>query len=425
MLGAVYDIAKYLTEPPLAAPEGGFYSSEDADSYHKPGDTEKHEGAFYVWTAREFQQVLGERDAAIVGEFYNVQENGNVAREHDAHDELLNQNVLAVSSTPEVLAKKHGLQKDEVVTILKEGQKKLRDHRERERPKPGLDDKIVVAWNGLAIGALSRASSVLESIPGAELARECREAAVRAVAFVRGHLYDEKTGRLTRVFRGGPGDTPGFADDYAFFIQGLLETYEATFDDAYLELADELQKTQIQLFWDSDKHGFFSTQVNQADVIMRLKDGMDNAEPSTNGVSASNLYRLSSILEDGDYSLKAEQTVSAFATEMSQHPFLFTSMMASLAGLKLGTRSAVITGQGAEVEDAVRRSRLTLKPNTTVARLGGQSKSSWLRSRNPLVASMDPEKPSVQVCEQGMCKEALSTFQLDKALKEFPDDLAL
>lgn len=241
MLGAVYDIVTYLTSPPLAATSGGFYSSEDADSYYAEGDSEKREGAFYVWTEKELQTILQERDADILSRFYNVSAHGNVSPEHDAHDELINQNVLAVSTTPDALAKDLGMTREEVIDAIKRGKTKLLEHRDTHRPRPDLDDKIVVAWNGLAIGALARTSAVLGSVDTAK-SQLCRKAAVEAVTFITSTLLDESTGMLKRVFRDGPGDAPAFADDYAFFIQGLLELYEATFDDQYLKLADSLQR---------------------------------------------------------------------------------------------------------------------------------------------------------------------------------------
>lgn len=261
MLGAVYDIAKYLTSPPMAASDGGFFSSEDADSLYLRTDKEKREGAFYVWTYKELQQILGSKDADVFGRFYGVEEGGNVAPQHDAHDELLNQNVLNVVTSPEVLAKDLGLSKEDVVTILKEGRQKLLEHREKERPRPGLDDKIVVGWNGLAIGALARASSVLESIPGSEQSEECREAAIRAVAFIKAELFDASTGQMRRVFREGAGDAPAFADDYAYLISGLVELYEATFDDQYLEFADTLQSKLVS---------YVPLNVNSNEDIMRV-----------------------------------------------------------------------------------------------------------------------------------------------------------
>jgi len=241
MLGAVYDISTYLTSPPLAAPDGGFYSAEDADSYPTHSDREKREGAYYVWTLKDFHSILDKRSADVCARFYGVTSDGNVSRENDPHDEFISQNVLNIKSTPSALAKEFGRSEDEVVKMLKEGRIKLREWREKERPRPSLDDKIVVAWNGLAIGALARTSKVLVDIDP-EKSRECLTAAEKAVAFIKKELWDEASGKLWRVYREGRGDAPGFADDYAFFIQGLIELYEATFNDTYLEFADKLQR---------------------------------------------------------------------------------------------------------------------------------------------------------------------------------------
>lgn len=241
MLGAVYDISTYLTSPPLAAPDGGFYSAEDADSYPTHSDREKREGAYYVWTLKDFHSILDKRSADVCARFYGVTSDGNVSRENDPHDEFISQNVLNIKSTPSALAKEFGRSEDEVVKMLKEGRIKLREWREKERPRPSLDDKIVVAWNGLAIGALARTSKVLVDIDP-EKSRECLTAAKKAVAFIQKELWDEASGKLWRVYREGRGDAPGFADDYAFFIQGLIELYEATFNDTYLEFADKLQR---------------------------------------------------------------------------------------------------------------------------------------------------------------------------------------
>ena len=150
---------------------------------------------------------------------------------------------------------------------------------------------------------------------------------------------------------------------------------------------------------------------------MRLKDGMDNAEPSTNGVSASNLYRLGSMLEDEEYMKLARRTTNAFNTEMTQHPFLFTTLMSSVVAGRLGIKSVVICGEGPGVDAAVCKSRLRLKPNTTVTRLGGDAKSEWLRSRNQLMAAMKPDRPSVQVCEGGVCKDELEAADAEKVLR--------
>jgi uncharacterized protein YyaL (SSP411 family) len=247
LLGAVYDIVSYLTGPPLASAEGGIFSSEDADSLPHRGESEKREGAFYVWTLRELQHVLGEKDAGVCAKHWGVQSHGNVAPQNDPHDELMNQNVLSIRSTPSMLAKEFGLTEDDVVKTLKSARQKLREYRNRERPRPDLDDKIVVSWNGLAIGALARSSSVLDGIDPVK-ATHCREAAIKAAAFIKNFLFDPTSGCLWRVYREGRGDAPAFADDYAYLTRGLIELYEATFDDGYLQWADTLQSTRIPCF---------------------------------------------------------------------------------------------------------------------------------------------------------------------------------
>ena len=240
MLSAVLDIATYLTSPPMMSPDGGFFSAEDADSLPSKSDTEKHEGAYYLWTLRELRAALDARAATVCARFYGVSADGNISPENDPHDELLGQNALSVQSTPKALSEMLGIAEKEVTAILKDGRKKLREYREKNRPRPSLDDKIIVSWNGLAIGALARTNVVLKEIDP-ERATACREAAEKAVAFIRRELYDEETGKLWRIYREGRGETQGFVDDYAFLIKGLIDLYEATFDDTYLQFAEKLQ----------------------------------------------------------------------------------------------------------------------------------------------------------------------------------------
>ncbi|MCJ1407875.1 hypothetical protein MMC19_001946 [Ptychographa xylographoides] len=451
MLGAVYDIATYLTSPPMAAPHGGFYSAEDADSFPTHSEKEKREGAYYVWSLKEFQTVLGEQNGDVCARFYGVTADGNVAPENDPHDEFMSLNVLKLASTPSTLAKELGMAEEEVVKILKDGRRKLRDFRDQERPRPPLDDKIVVSWNGLAIAALARASTVLRDIDP-EKASDCLNAAEKAVTFIRKELFDEKTARLWRIYREGRGDTPGFADDYSFFIQGLLELYEATFHEAYLEFADTLQsplflsfpflpshyflsslsrnprarlslrdpaheransplalETQNSLFL-APNAGFYTSPNPSAantpsDLLLRLKSGMDNAEPSSNNISARNLYRLSSILEDPSYARLAEETVQAFEAEVEQWPFCFAGMLGSVVLGQLGVSGIVVTGEGDAVKGILRRIRRQLGPGRTVVWLRS-GESGWLRERNHLLGEMKVDgEVKVFVCERGVCRE--------------------
>ncbi|EPE36967.1 Six-hairpin glycosidase [Glarea lozoyensis ATCC 20868] len=404
LLGVVYDIGTYLTKT-LARPEGGFYSSEDADSYYKKGDSEKREGAFYVWTKREFENILGKEAEPILSAFFNVSSHGNVSAENDAHDEFINQNVLAIASTPSTLASTFGMKEDEVVKIIKDGKAALLAHREKERVRPGLDDKVIVSWNGIAIGALARTAAVIKGFDP-EKSEEYIASALKAATFIKEKLYDEEARILYRIWREGRGDTQGFADDYAFLIEGLIDLYESTFDESWLHWADDLQQTQLTHFYDTTgTGGFFSTSASAPHLILRLKDGMDSSEPSTNGTSASNLFRLSSLLNDDSYASKAKETIRSFESEMLQYPWLFSSFMPALVAGQLGVKGVVVGGAGEVGAERIRSfERMPRGGVMTFARVSGEG--GWLRERNELLRSFGTDgRGRVLVCEEGVCRE--------------------
>ena len=416
MLGAVFDLATYLTSPPMAAPTGGFFSAEDADSYPTKTDTEKREGAYYVWTLKEIQTVLGPRDGNILARFYDINPDGNVARHNDPHQEFTDQNVLKISTTPATLAKDLGTPEATITSTLRSGRQKLRQYREAHRPRPALDDKIITCWNGLAISSLARTASVLHSIDP-QKSQTCLNAALGAATFIRRELFDEGSQTLYRVYRSGRGDTKALCDDYAFLIHGLIDLYEATLDDCHLEFADTLQAIQLARFRDTEDGGgggFFTTpSPHPPDLLLRLKSGMDAAEPSSNSVSARNLYRLSSMLGDERYGAVAAETVMAFEAEVEQFPHCFAGMLASVVIGRLGVKGVVLTGHaagegngGKEVEAVLEKLRGQVRPDVTIVSVG-KGRGDWLRSRNELLRAMDGEKIGVMVCEAGACREGL------------------
>lgn len=381
----------------MASSFGGINASEDADSYPTPNDKHKSEGAFYVWTMDEFKGVLSEQEAEICAKYWDVKPDGNIDQRFDAQGELVGQNTLCVKFEPAELAKEVGISEEDVKRILEDGRQKLLSYREKNRPRPALDDKIVTSWNGLALGGLARAGAALQTpsyIAAAEKAVEC----------IRQRLFDDSSGTLRRVYREGPGETPGFADDYAFLISGLIDLYEGSFDSKWLEFADKLQQAQVKYFWDDQKHGFFSTPANQPDILIRAKDGMDNAEPSTNGVSAHNLFRLGSLLNDEKYEKMAKKTVAAFEVEIGQHPGLFSGMMSSVVASKLGMKAIMVVGEGEAADTMLKKWNESLMPNYTILRVGGGANSDWLQSRNDLLKDLDGSKPMLQLCENGVCR---------------------
>ncbi|OWP02677.1 hypothetical protein B2J93_6642 [Marssonina coronariae] len=403
LLGVVYDISTYLTTD-LAHPAGGFYASEDADSLYRRGDSETREGAYYVWTKREFESVLGPRAEPLLSAFFNVSDHGNVGREHDAHDEFLDQNVLAIVRTPRALASQFGMAEEEVVRMIKDGKAALRSHRERERVRPGVDDKIVSSWNGIAVGALARTAAVVQGFDPAK-SETLLSSALSAATFVRDHLYDGSSKILYRIWREGRGETEGFADDYASLIEGLIDLYEATFDEQWLQWADDLQQTQLSRFFDAaGTGGFFSTPDAAPHTILRLKDGMDTSEPSTNGTSASNLYRLSSLLNDCSYAEKARQTLAGFESEMLQYPWLFASFMPSIVASQLGVRGVVAAGP--DVVGRVREFEKRPRGGLGTCAWLRSGDGGWLRRRNELLTHYGADgKARVMVCEGGACQE--------------------
>ena len=285
------DILAYVRRD-LSSPEGGFYCAEDADSLLVHGQPEHAEGAFYVWTSAEIEEALTAEEADAFCKHYDVEAEGNAPEGSDPHGEFTGKNILFQRRpAPENAA-----------ALLASARAKLLKVRAR-RPRPHLDDKIVTAWNGLMISAFARASQVLDN-------PAYLDDAVRAADFLRRHLYREEDGILLRSYREGPAPVEGFADDYAFLIQALLDLYEAGFDPAHLYWARRLQAKQDELFYDPAEGGYFAVSERDTSVLLRLKEDHDGAEPSANSVSALNLARLSAMTGKGrTSSIRAEATI--------------------------------------------------------------------------------------------------------------------
>ena len=156
------------------------------------------------------------------------------------------------------------------------------------------------------ISAYARAAQVLDE-------PRYLESATRAAKFLRTNLYDEKSKLLFRSYRGGRSEIEGFADDYAFVIQGLLDLYEASFDVEWLKFAIELQETQDRLFFDEKNGGYFSTSGKDKSVVLRMKDDNDSAEPAASSVAALNLLRLAQFRDDKQMEERGRKTIDAFA----------------------------------------------------------------------------------------------------------------
>ena len=309
------DILDYVARD-MASKEGGFFSAEDADSpvvaaAADRGHLETKEGAFYVWTEKEIDAALGNA-AEIFAFHYGVQPHGNAPEGSDPHDEFRAKNILIERHTIAETAQHFKKTGEEVTNSLAQSRAKLFSIRAK-RPRPHLDDKVIAAWNGLMISAYARAAQILDEPRYLEIA-------TRAGKFLRTNLYEEKSKLLYRNYRGGRSDIEGFADDYAFVIQGLLDLYEASFDVEWLKFAVELQKTQDRFFFDEKNGGYFSTSGKDESVFLRMKDDNDGAEPAASSVAALNLLRLAQFRDDKQIAERARKTTDTFAATLSHFP---------------------------------------------------------------------------------------------------------
>lgn len=385
---------------------GGFYSAEDADSLLAHGKPEHAEGAFYVWTQAEIASVLGAERAAVFSKVYGVEEKGNAPQGSDPQGEFVGKNTLIQRMKVAAVAKELGKAEAEVESLLAGCRAELLAARSK-RPRPHLDDKIITAWNGMMISALARGGQVLDD-------EKYTAAAGRAATFIRQQLW--KGGRLLRSYRGKAGAVSGFADDYAFLIQGLLDLYEADFDPQWLAWAEELQGTMDQQFWDAKHGGYFSVQAGSADILLRLKEDYDGAEPSPNSVAALNLQRLAQITGSADLRAKAEKTLGAFAERMTQGPTSMPQMLCAVDASLAKPRQVVIAGPrgSAETKTLLAEVQRRYLPNKLVLLADGAEGQAWLGKRLEFLATMKMinGKPAAYVCEDFACQ--LPTTEVEK-----------
>jgi len=392
------DVLDYVARD-MMSKEGGFFSAEDADSLLEHGKPEHAEGAFYVWTEKQVDVALGE-DSEVFKFHYGVQGHGNAPEGSDPQDEFRGKNILIERRTILETAQHFKKSEDKIGQLLARSREKLLSIRNR-RPRPHLDDKIIAAWNGLMISAYARGTQVLDE-------PRYLEAATRAAKFVRSNLYDEKTKTLFRNYREGRSTIEGFADDYAFVIQGLLDLYETSFDVEWLKFAVQLQETQDRLFLDEKNGGYFSTAGKDASVVLRMKDDNDSAEPAASSVAALNLLRLAQFREDKKLDERARKTIDAFGATLSHFASAMPQLLVALDYSQAKQRQIVIAGkiddeQARELLKEVHRHFL---PNKVLILVDAGEGQKYLGEKNEAIGAMTSieGKPAAYVCENFACK---------------------
>jgi hypothetical protein len=356
----------------MTSPEGAFYSATDADS-------EGEEGKFFVWEEREIRRVLGD-DAGRFCVFYGVTEAGGFE----------GANVLHVPVPDE----------DEW-EALAPARAKLHEVRER-RPRPLRDEKVVAAWNGLAIGALAFSGRVLGEERWIEAARRAARFALDRMRPARG---SER--RLHRIWKDGEARVPAFLEDHAFLAQGLLELYEATFEVEWLAAAIALSD-EVQRRFADPAGGWFTSADDHEALIARQKPTHDGAEPSGASVAVLNALRLAAFTGDERWRRRAEAALRHHAGTLRDHPQALGEMLLAVDFLTDAPREVVLVWpeEAPAPEEFLAVLRRTFLPNRALA---GAPEGEGIAALGRVAAVAEGKvaaggRPTAYVCERGQCR---------------------
>ncbi|MGB9181145.1 MAG: thioredoxin domain-containing protein [Pyrinomonadaceae bacterium] len=363
---------------------GGFYSTQDADS-------EGHEGKFFVWTVDEIKEILGEEDGKLFCAFYDVTEGGNFE----------GQNILNIRRSAEAVAKDENVSVERLREAMERGRQKLFEAREK-RVKPGRDEKILTAWNGMMLASFAEASAILERA-------DYREVARKSAQFLLEKL--RRDGLLLRTFKDGQAKLNGYLEDYAFLTDGLISLYEATGELRWLEEAQAVTDKMIEEFWDEESGGFFFTGKSHEELIVRSKDYFDNATPSGNSVAAETLLRLSVLLGNESYSRKAVNIFRLTSDYFKRAPSAFGRAICALDFYLSTPKEIVIIGDTADTATGSLRREVwkPFLPNKVVAQATQDDAAA--ASLIPLLRDrpMIEDQPTAYVCENFTCQQPVTT----------------
>ena len=363
----------------MTHPDGGFYSSQDADS-------EGEEGKFFVWTPREMEAVLGRRDSPILQGYYGVTHEGNFE----------GRNILHAPRSAAEVAQEQGRTEEAIWESVERGKPLLLEARSQRIP-PATDDKVLTSWNGLMLHGFALGAAVL----GRE---DYLQAATANADFILANMRDE--GRLLRTYREGEAKLKAYLEDYAHFIDGLLALYEATFDSRWLNEADALARQMIELFWDEADGIFYDTGSDHETLIVRPRDFSDNAVPCGSSAAAEVLLRLNIFMDEPDFGRKAVSALRSVKEYMTRVPEGFGHWLGALDFYLASPREIAIVGP---VEVAGTRALLDTVhgrylPNKVV--MGMDPDSDGFERDLPLLEDKEmlAGMPTAYVCQNYACQ---------------------
>ncbi len=376
----------------MTDPNGGFYSATDADS-------EGEEGKFFVWTPAEVEAVLGPDEGGRLCVYYDITDEGNWEGKSIPH----------TPRSVERVASRLGISVEALRASVGAGRAALYEARRRRTP-PGLDDKVLTAWNGMMVGAMAEGHRVLGE-------PRYLAAAVRAADFLLATLR-RPDGRLLRTYRNGRAHLDAYLEDYAFLAEGLLDLYEAGGDARYLREAERLAERIVADFADEGR-GFYDTAHDHEALIVRHKDGADGAVPSANAVAASVLARLAGHTARPEFRERAASAIQAYGKLMAQHPRAFCRSLCVVDFLLEDPVELAFIGPSGDANLQALRVAVGRRylPNRIIAHHDPAAGAPDL----PLLAGKGPveEKPTLYVCRNFSCRAPVTDpADLDRALAE-------
>ncbi|GAB6138610.1 thioredoxin domain-containing protein [Halanaerobaculum tunisiense] len=377
------EILTYISRD-MTSEEGAFYSAEDADSEGK-------EGKYYLWTPEEIKKVLGNKKGQEFCQTYNITQNGN----------FKGQNIPNLIGTNK--------SKSEINNQFATAKEKLFEARET-RIRPDQDDKILTGWNGLMIATFAKASQVLEKEEYYTIAKE-------AAQFIWDNLRRAEDGRLLARYRQGEADYLGYVDDYAFFIWGLIELYEAGFNPDYLEQALTLNRDLIHYFSDQEAAGLYLYGDDGEKLITRPKRIRDGALPSGNSIATLNWLRLAKLVEDEELQEMVREQVEYFYQQLQQRPSAYTAFLMSVLFIQEVGQEIVIVGQSIteEFEEMINFTQQEFMPfSTTVVKEEEVNITDTVPSSSSY--KQIENKPTAYICQNFSCQSPVTTVKEFKEL---------
>lgn len=364
---------------------GAFFSALDADS-------EGEEGKFYVWTQHQLDALLND-DSALLSEYYSAEVNGNW--EHG-------NNILWRTVSDDAFLKKNNLSTEEFSNRLAQAKQTLLSEREK-RPRPGLDDKAITAWNAMMITGLTDAYKALGD-------KKFLEAAIKNMHFIEQYLIVD--GTIHRSYKGKRSTVMGFLDDYAYVIQACTRLYYVTFDENWLHQAEAFTKQTLDHFLDPHDGFFYYASKHAEKLIANKKDIFDNVIPSSNSVMAQNLFQLGILLDHAEWRLQAETMASSLGHLTIQEPNYMSNWAIVYSEIRKGLAEFVIVGE--DVETLRLQFQKHFKPFVLSMGTKDASNLPLLQDKSKLL-----NRSTIYVCYDKTCKAPVHS------LKEAMDQLVL